>query len=60
MNRRDNNKATAADVFGSIKFTGKQSAAPSRPWPATGFAVNKSTHNGQASLDDYKLIRSSN
>ena len=60
MNRRDNPRASVAEVFGSIKFTGKQAASHTRPWPATGFAVNKSTHSGQASLDDYKLIRSCN
>lgn len=58
MNRRDNTKASAAEVFGSIKFSGKHSAAPTRPWPATGFARNKSTHLGQS--DDHKLVRSSN
>ena len=60
MEHRSTNKATFAEVFGSIKFSGKQSAAPARPWPARGFAVNKSTHVGEATLDDYKLIRSCN
>ncbi len=58
--RSSNNKATFAEVFGSIKFSGKASAAPARPWPETGFAVNKSTHLGEALRDEYKLIRSSN
>ena len=60
MKYRNSNKATFVEVFGSIKFSGKQSAAPSRDWPATGFAVNKSTHVGEGLLDDYKLVRSSN
>ena len=53
-------KATFVEVFGSIKFTGKQVERSSRPWPRTGFAVNKSTHVGEAQLEDGKLVRSSN
>jgi hypothetical protein len=60
MDYRSNNKATFAQVFGSIKFSGKASAAPARPWPETGFAVNKSTHLGESQREDNKLIRSSN
>jgi hypothetical protein len=60
MNTRTNSKATFAEVFGSIKFHGKRSATPSRPWPRTGFAVNKSTHAGESLRDEQKLIRSSN
>jgi len=53
-------KATFAEVFGSIKFSGKASAAPARPWPETGFAVNKSTHLGESQREESKLVRSSN
>jgi len=60
MNRRDRDRVSAAEVFGSIKFSGKRAEGPSRPWPATGFAVNKSTHSGTALADDHKLVRSSN
>ena len=54
-------KATFVEVFGSIKFgSGKDGKAVKR-WPQPGFAVNKSTHNGDAASDDQKqLIRSSN
>jgi hypothetical protein len=60
MAHRNTNKVSAAEVFGSIKFPGKQSVAPARPWPSRSFAVNKSVHVGEALLDDYKLVRSSN
>jgi hypothetical protein len=60
MNSRTHSKATFAEVFGSLKFSGKRSAAPARPWPQTGFAVNKSTHAGESMRDEQKLIRSSN
>ena len=60
MNSRANGKATFVEVFGSIKFSGKRSAIHSRPWPRTGFAVSKSTHVGEANLEDGKLVRSSN
>ncbi len=60
MEHRNTNRATFAEVFGSIKFPGKQSAAPARPWPSRSFAVNKSVHVGEAILDDYTLVRSSN
>lgn len=54
------NKATFAEVFGSIKFSGKGSNAPAPSWPETGFAVNKSTHMGDSFADEPKLVRSSN
>ena len=60
MSSRSNNKATFAEVFGSIKFNDKQSSAPAYPWPETGFAANKSTHNGQSFREEPKLVRSSN
>jgi hypothetical protein len=60
MDSRSNSKATFAEVIGSIKFSGKASATHARPWPATGFAVNKSTHAGEALRDEPKLVRSSN
>ena len=60
MDSRSNNKATFAEVFGSIKFSGKRSAAPCRPWPEKGFAVSKSTYTGETLRDEQKLIRSSN
>ena len=60
MNTRSNGKATFAEVFGSIKFSGKPESTPVRPWPATGFAVNKSTHLGEALNEEAKLIRSCN
>ena len=60
MNTSANGKATFVEVFGSMKFSGKPNLRPSRPWPRTGFAVNKSTHVGEAILEDGKLVRSSN
>jgi hypothetical protein len=60
MNTRAHGKATFVEVFGSIKFSRKPTAQPSVPWPRTGFAVNKSTHVGEAYLEDGKLVRSSN
>jgi hypothetical protein len=60
MNSRTNGKATFAEVFGSIKFSGKSELAPARPWPETGFAVNKSTHVGEAFAEEGKLVRSCN
>lgn len=60
MDSRSNNKATFAEVIGSIKFSGKASATRARPWPATGFAVNKSTYTGETLRDEQKLVRSSN
>ena len=60
MNTSANGKATFVEVFGSIKFSGKPTPRPSRPWPRTGFAVNKSTHVGEAQLEEGKLVRSSN
>ena len=64
MTARNDSKATFAEFFGSIKFSGKRSTAPARPWPAIGFAVNKSCYMGEAPadylVDDSKLVRSSN
>jgi hypothetical protein len=60
MNTSANGKATFVEVFSSIKFPGKRNLQPSRPWPRTGFAVNKSTHVGEALTEDGKLVRSSN
>ena len=60
MSSPSGNKATFAEVFGSIKFSGKSSNAPAYPWPETGFAVNKSTHVGDSFADEPKLVRSSN
>ena len=60
MGSRTQNRATFAEVIGSIKFSGKSSTAPARPWPAPGFAVNNTTHESQQRLDNNKLIRSSN
>jgi len=60
MQHHKSQKATFAEVIGSIKFSNRTQAANSRPWPATGFAVSKSTHVGEALPDDYKLVRSSN
>jgi hypothetical protein len=60
MGVNNQHKATFAEVFGSMKFGSKRSDAPARPWPAPGFAVSKSTHNGEIRPDDHKLIRSSN
>ena len=61
MENRASNKATFVEVLSSIKFDRKQSTSPAGQWPQTGFAVNKSTHLGEAASDDYKeLIRSSN
>ncbi len=61
MNSRTSGKATFAEVFGSIKFSGKsESAAPACPWPEGGFAENKSTHLGEAFAEEGKLVRSCN
>ncbi len=60
MTNRNSNKATAAEVFGSIKFSGKSEAAPARPWPETGFAANKSMYRGEAFAEEGKLVRSWN
>ena len=60
MSSRTDNRATFAQVFNSIKFPSKRRAAPSRPWPEPGFAVNKSTYTTEALADDEKLVRSSN
>ena len=60
MNTRSNGKATFVEVFGSIRFQGKPVARSNRPWPRTGFAVNKSTHVGESHVEDGKLIRSCN
>jgi len=60
MSSPSGNKATFAEVFGSIKFSSKGSTAPAYPWPETGFAVNKSTHTGDSFADEPKLVRSSN
>jgi hypothetical protein len=60
MNSSANGKATFVEVFSSIKFAGKPTFRPSRPWPRKHFAVNKSTHVGEAMLEDGKLVRSSN
>ena len=61
MQHRENNRATFVEVFGSIKFDRKQSSNASAQWPQPGFAVNKTTHQGEAAPDDYKqLVRSSN
>jgi hypothetical protein len=60
MSSPSGNKATFAEVFGSIKFSSKNSNSPAYPWPETGFAVNKSTHVGDSFADEPKLVRSSN
>jgi hypothetical protein len=60
MSSRVDNRATFAEVFNSIKFRSSRQPAPARPWPAPGFAVNKSTYGTEALADDTKLIRSSN
>jgi hypothetical protein len=60
MNSRTNGKATFAEVFGSIKFSGKTESTPAHPWPEAGFAQNKSTHLGQTSAEEDKLVRSCN
>lgn len=60
MGANKQQRATFAEVFGSIKFAGKRNAVHTRPWPAPGFAVSKSTHNGEDRAEDGKLIRSSN
>jgi len=53
-------RATFAEVFGSIKFAGKHTPVSAHPWPTPGFAVNKSTHTSENLSEDGKLIRSSN
>lgn len=60
MSQTNSNKATFAEVFGSIKFSKRASNSPAHPWPQTGFAVSKSTHAGQSFADEPKLVRSSN
>jgi hypothetical protein len=60
MNSLRKQKATFAEVFGSIKSTGKQAPAPAYPWPETGFAANKTTHIGDSFREEPKLVRSSN
>jgi hypothetical protein len=60
MSSQLENRATFAEVFNSIKFRSSEQSAPKRPWPAPGFAVNKSTYGNEALADDNKLIRSSN
>jgi hypothetical protein len=60
MNSNSHSKATFAEVIGSIKFSSKTSVRHARPWPATGFAVNKSTYASDVLRDEQKLIRSSN
>ena len=60
MNRRNIHKATFVEVFGSMKFSGKQPAGAVQPRSATGFAVNKSKYIGQTRADEYEPIRSSN
>jgi hypothetical protein len=60
-NNRKEQRATFAEVFDSIKFSGQVSANASAHWPEPGFADNCSQHVGVAALDDYKqLILSSN
>ena len=61
MNNRDSNRATFVEVFDSIKFKRKTIERPNGHWPPLGFAVNQSSHDGEAASDDYKQpIRSSN
>lgn len=60
-NRRGESRATFAEVFSSIKFSGNRSANADARWPEPGFADNCSQHSGVAALDDYKKqVRSSN
>ena len=60
MSFRTADRATFAEVFSSIKFSRKPSVAPAHPWPATGFAVNKSNRYSTGATDEQKLVRSSN
>ncbi|MCX2982313.1 hypothetical protein EYC98_15730 [Halieaceae bacterium IMCC14734] len=60
MKTQAQDKATFAEVFGSIKFAGKTSTTSSRPWPKRGFAVSQSTHMGGTSSEESKSVRSSN
>jgi hypothetical protein len=61
MNTSKANRATFVEVFGSIKFDEKREKPTTGHWPNTGFAVNKSTHNGTATSEDHKqAVRSSN
>ena len=60
MKNSANAKATFAEVFGTMKFGGKSEIAPAHPWPTRRFAVMKSSHAGQAALEEAKLVRSSN
>ena len=60
-NRRNENRATFAEVFASIKFSGQRSANAEAIWPEPGFADSSDQHVGVAALDDYKQpLRSSN
>ena len=53
-------KATFAEVIGSIKFAGKATVSHSHPWPNRGLAVSQSTHMGEMAAHECKLVRSSN
>jgi hypothetical protein len=60
-NRRNENRATFAEVFGSIRFAANRSANAEAHWPEPGFADNRSQHAGVAAPDDYKkLVLSTN
>lgn len=61
MSANKQEKATFAEVFGSMKFRGESTRAHSHPWPTPGFASGKSSHGATNSRgDDHKLVRSSN
>ena len=57
---RNQERATFAEVFASIKFSGHRSANADAHWPEPGFADNSDQHVGVAALDDYKQPLSSN